>query len=61
MNQKELFCNSFIILFLLISLFSCKDEERESNTKKVKKNVLSNLQFDHFNIWVENPKKAKKN
>ncbi|SEE50556.1 hypothetical protein SAMN04487765_2857 [Tenacibaculum sp. MAR_2010_89] len=60
MYQKELFCNRFILLFLLISLFSCKYEERESNTKKAKKNVLSNLQFDHFNIWVDNPKKAKK-
>lgn len=41
--------NHILLLVLILSLFSCKDEKTSTD-----------LQLDHFNIWVKNPKKAKK-
>ena len=48
-----------IILVLTISFSSCKDEKKESRTNEIDEDILSDLQVDHFNIWVENPKIAK--
>ncbi len=48
-----------IILVLTISISSCKDEKKESRTNEIDEDILSDLQVDHFNIWVENPKIAK--
>ncbi len=38
---------------------SCKDEKNGNKTKVIAENVSSDLQVDHINIWVKNPKKAK--
>ncbi len=46
--------NYIIILLLIISFSSCKDEKRENRTDKINENFSSNLQVDHFNIWVKN-------
>lgn len=42
---------NFIIVILLIS-FSCKEKKPTSTS-------ANNLAIDHFNIWVQNPQKAK--
>jgi len=52
-------CNYIIVLVLIFSLSSCKNEKKESKVDQIIKNISSDLQVDHFNIWVENPKKAK--
>jgi len=46
--------NYILFLVLIFSLLSCKNEKTE-----ITKNFSTDLQTDHFNIWVENPKKAK--
>lgn len=46
-----------IALVLLLSLSTCKDDKK-NNTLTEK--VATDLQVDHFNIWVNNPQKAKK-
>lgn len=53
MNLK----NYFIIFLLIIGVSSCK---QSTELNKVEKNISSDLQLDHFNIWVKNPQKAKK-
>lgn len=52
--------NYIIILALIISVSSCKNEKSEKRADKIIENIPTDLQVDHFNIWVENPKKAKK-
>ncbi len=56
--------NKITILILIIASFiSCKNEPKNNkNTQIVEKkvkNISTDLQFDHFNIWVENPIKTK--
>ncbi|WP_034889518.1 VOC family protein [Gillisia sp. Hel_I_29] len=51
--------NYIVILVLTIGFSSCKDEKKENRTDEINENISSNLQVDHFNIWVENPKTAK--
>lgn len=51
--------NYIIILSLIFGLSSCKDERKGNKTKGIAENVSSDLQVDHFNIWVKNPKIAK--
>ncbi|MBC2846735.1 VOC family protein [Winogradskyella flava] len=51
--------NYTIILILLFSLSSCKDTESKYSTDEITKNIASDLQIDHLNIWVNNPKKTK--
>lgn len=51
--------NCIIISVLLFSLSSCKDEKKEKRTYEITESVSSDLQVDHFNIWVKNPKMAK--
>lgn len=48
-----------IILVLTFSLFSCKHEKSAKETDEITKSIPTDLQVDHFNIWVKNPKKAK--
>ena len=52
-----------ILILTIASFISCKNEPKENrNTEIVEtkiKNVSSDLQLDHFNIWVKNPKIAK--
>ncbi|MFV9550900.1 VOC family protein [Algibacter sp. PT7-4] len=50
----------FVVLILMFGLLSCKNDSIKKNSNKVTGNVTSNLQVDHLNIWVKNPKKAKK-
>lgn len=51
---------SYILFFVLIfSLLSCKNEKREHKTENIVNEKATDLQVDHFNIWVKNPKKAK--
>ncbi|QNM86661.1 VOC family protein [Polaribacter pectinis] len=51
--------NYFIIFFLIFNLLSCKNKNNAKKPDEVTKNTPSDLQVDHFNIWVTNPKKAK--
>lgn len=51
--------NYIIISVLIIGFSSCKDEKKENRTDKINGNSSSDLQVDHFNIWVKNPKIAK--
>ncbi len=50
---------TLMFLFLILGLSSCKDERKGNKTKGKSEKVISDLQVDHFNIWVENPKKQK--
>ena len=50
-----------IILVLTLGFTSCNNEKKtEPKTDETKLVVSSDLQVDHFNIWVTNPKTAKK-
>jgi hypothetical protein len=51
--------NYLILLIVLFSLSSCQDINSNESTKKTTKNITSDLQLDHLNIWVKNPEKAK--
>ena len=53
------FFSYIIILVLTISFSSCKNEKQENSINEINENISSDLQVDHFNIWVENPKTAK--
>jgi len=46
-------------LVIFLSLWSCKERETEKGIREVAKVISTDLQVDHFNIWVENPKLAK--
>ncbi len=48
-----------IILVLLFSFLSCNNQENEKQAIEIDKNIVSDLQVDHLNIWVKNPEKAK--
>lgn len=53
--------NYIIILVLTLGFTSCnKEKKTEPKTDQTKLVVSSDLQVDHFNIWVKNPKAAKK-
>ncbi|WP_397444771.1 VOC family protein [Polaribacter sp. R77954] len=47
--------NYLSIFTLVLFLASCK----EKKTEEFNKNISSDLEVDHFNIWVKNPQKAK--
>lgn len=49
---------SFVFTILLLAISSCKESNTSDSTPK-KAPIASNLQVDHFNIWVTNPEKAK--
>jgi len=50
-----------IILVLTLGFISCNNEKKtETKTDETKLVISSDLQVDHFNIWVKNPKTAKK-
>ena len=51
--------NYVIIIAIVFSITSCKNHQKENNIKKKIESVSSDLQIDHLNIWVKNPKKAK--
>lgn len=46
-------------LVIFLSLLSCKDRKTEKGNREVTKAISTDLQVDHFNIWVKNPKLAK--
>ncbi|CAL2078595.1 hypothetical protein [Tenacibaculum sp. 190524A05c] len=53
--------NQIIILVLTLGFISCNNKKKtESKTGQTTSAVSTNLQVDHFNIWVKNPKTAKK-
>lgn len=52
--------NLLIILVIANSLLACKNKINEIKTKETTIQIGSDLQVDHFNIWVKNPKTAKK-
>ena len=53
--------NYIIILVLILGFTSCnKEKKTEPETDQTKLVVSSDLQVDHFNIWVKNPIAAKK-
>ncbi len=52
--------NYILILVLIFSLSSCKDKKNEKKAIEISQVVSSDLNVDHFNIWVINPNKAKK-
>ncbi|MCK8520408.1 VOC family protein [Aquimarina sp. D1M17] len=50
-----------IILVLFFTVNSCVNKKKtESKTDRSALNISTDLQVDHFNIWVKNPKTAKK-
>jgi len=51
--------NYIIILYLILGLSSCKDQNHENKSNTTVENVPSNAKVDHLNIWVADPKKAK--
>jgi hypothetical protein len=51
--------NYIIILVLVLSLSSCKDENKEKKTNKIVESISTELDVDHLNIWVENPETTK--
>lgn len=52
--------NYILVLVLLFSFSSCKDEKGKKKTNEITENISSDLQVDHFNIWVKNPSVLKK-
>ena len=49
-----------IILVFILGISSCKEEKKTNiDTNETIENISSDLEVDHFNIWVENPKEAK--
>lgn len=52
--------NYIIILVLFFGFSSCNNDKRTKiNADQTPQNVSSDLEVDHFNIWVKNPKIAK--
>lgn len=51
--------NYFFGLVFFLSLLSCEDNKTEHKNSTVTKTISTDLQVDHFNIWVKNPKLAK--
>lgn len=51
--------NYIIILLLCCGLSSCKDRKARGETHSAVENIATDLQVDHLNIWVKNPKSAK--
>ena len=53
--------NYFLIIFLMLGISSCKKEIKDVKQSDVSDTISNDLQLEHFNIWVENPTKAKEN
>jgi hypothetical protein len=51
--------NCIVLLALISSLLSCKEENDNKQVKGLTESVTSDLQIDHLNIWVKDPKTAK--
>lgn len=56
---KKMKLNYVFGLIIILSLWSCKDRKTEKRDSEVTKVISTDLQVDHFNIWVKNPKIAK--
>ncbi|MFD0796886.1 VOC family protein [Maribacter chungangensis] len=52
--------NQIIIFFLILSFTCCISEKKKNESLSEAKTISTDLQVDHFNIWVKNPKTAKK-
>lgn len=51
--------NYILFVFLMLGISSCKKEIKDAKQSDVPDTISNDLQLDHFNIWVENPTKAK--
>ena len=52
--------SNIIILVLFLGFNSCGNKKKtEPKADQTTLNVSSDLEVDHFNIWVKNPKEAK--
>ena len=51
--------NYVIIITIILGISSCKNQKKEDIDIKKTEIFSSDLQIDHLNIWVKNPKKAK--
>jgi len=51
--------NYILILVFIFSLSSCKDEKAITKTIEISENISTDLDLDHFNIWVKNPQKFR--
>ena len=48
-----------VVLVLVFNLYACKDKKNTIKPIEISKNVSTDLELDHFNIWVKQPEKAK--
>ena len=51
--------NYFFGFLLFLSCWSCQNAKSEAKNEEPTKTISTDLQFDHFNIWVKNPMLAK--
>lgn len=49
-----------IIIVVALSLASCEQQNNVKSALDITEIDSTNIQLDHFNIWVVNPQKAKK-
>jgi hypothetical protein len=56
---KSMKLNYIFGLILFLSLGSCKDNRTEKTNSETIKAIATDLQVDHLNIWVKNPKLTK--
>lgn len=50
----------FILIAVLYLTSSCQSNNTDTEVSEITESISSDLQVDHFNIWVKNPQKAKK-
>lgn len=48
-----------LTLTAILTLLSCKDQKTANSNSETITVTSTDLEFDHFNIWVNNPKMAK--
>lgn len=51
--------NYILVLVLMACLSSCKEGVTTKRANELAEKETTQLQVDHFNVWVENPNKAK--
>lgn len=51
---------NIIILGFIFCVLSCKDKKTDVKLYERSGNISTDLQLDHFNIWIKNPRIAKK-
>lgn len=58
-HTQKLKLNYLFGILLFLSCWSCQNAKPEGKSDQVTKTISTDLDFDHFNIWVENPILAK--